>query len=218
MTGLVHWLGRAGKRSGDLVIRHARMLGDPESMVAALIVTLWSILAAIDGGMWSVLVSLCIGWFLHVTAVETGSHVSLWLTTAALLIMVVLASAITFDGLGPVPLAAAGATVLVHNELVRLNYTRRRRAVIDPEVFRTAPLGAIVAGVLAVIGATLIGVLSDTEDRSWLWMPVATGVLIAIGLALTLLPVRGAPPASRERWQPGERMPPPPTVHREHEL
>jgi hypothetical protein len=194
------------------VERHARLLGDPESMVAALIMTIWSVLAGFESGTVGVLIILAIGWFLHVTAVETGSHVTLWLATAGLLILIVVASITTLDDLPPVLLATSGATALTHNELVRLNYARRRRAEVDPEVFRTSAVALTLAGVLGVVGVALADAAGGTGDRTWLWMPAATGALMAIGFGLSLLPTRRAPEASRERWKPGERLPPPPSV------
>ncbi len=203
---------RAGRRLADRVVDHARLLGDPESMVAALIMTVWAALAGLSAGTIGVVVALAVAWFLHAAAVETGSHVSLWLATAGLLILVVVASAVTLDGLHPVLLAGAGATVLAHNELIRLNYTRRRQAEVDPEVFRSSGLAITLAGVLAVVGVAVANGLATGDERSWLWMPVATGALLIIGIGLSLLPTWRAPEASRQRWLPGERIPPPPPL------
>lgn len=216
-------LDRAADRVGSLWsrlaragIRHARLLGDPESMIGALIMTVWSALVGMEAGTIGLVAALVVGWALHAAAVETGSHVALWLATAGLLIMVVVASASTFDGLPPVLLAAAGTTVLAHNELVRLNYTRRRRAEIDDEVFPTSALAVAAAGLLGVVGVAVAQVLGGSSDRTWLWMPVATGVLMAIAFGLSTLPTRRAPEASRERWNPGARLPPPPSGPAEH--
>ena len=210
---LLAWFDRSGQRIVDGVVGHARLLGDPESMVAALIVTVWATLAGLAGGTIGVIVAVVVGWLLHAMAVETGSHVTLWLSTAGLLILVVVASATTFDDLPPVLLAAAGTTVLAHNELVRLNYTRRRRAEVDDRIFQSSALVVGLAGLLAVVGVAIAGGLESGGDRSWLWMPVATAALMAVGFGLSLLPTRRAPEASRRRWLPGERIPPPPPDH-----
>lgn len=215
MNGLLDTIGDAARRLVDRIVRHARLLGDPESMAAALIMTVWAALAGLAAGTLGVLLALLVAWFLHGAAVETGSHVSLWLATAGLLILVVVASAVTLDGLHPVLLAGAGATVLAHNELIRLNYTRRRLADVDPEVFRSSSVAITVAGVLAVVGVAAANGLSSGDERSWLWMPVATGALMLIGLGLSLLPTWRAPEASRQRWLPGERIPPPPQEMRQ---
>lgn len=210
MNRIVDPVNNAGLRLLDAVVRHARLLGDPESMAAALIMTVWAALAGLSAGTLGVVVALIVAWFLHGAAVETGSHVSLWLATAGLLILVVVASSVTLDGLHPVLLAGAGATVLAHNELIRLNYTRRRRAEVDPEVFRSSGVAITAAGVMAVAGVALANGLAADDQRSWLWMPLATGALLLLGIGLSLLPTWRAPEASRQRWLPGERIPPPP--------
>lgn len=210
MSGFVDAISGAGRRLAERIIRHARLLGDPESMAGAVIMTVWAVLAGQAAGTVGVLVAVIVAWFLHGAAVETGSHVSLWLATAGLLILVVVAAAVTLEGLHPVLLAGAGATVLAHNELIRLNYTRRRLADVDPEVFQSSSIAITLAGVLAVVGIAVANGLATGDERSWLWMPVATGALMVIGLGLSLLPTWRAPEASRQRWLPGERIPPPP--------
>lgn len=210
MSGFLDAIDRAGRWVIDRIVHHVRLLADPESMAAAVIITVWAALAGQAGGTLGVVVAVLVAWFLHAAAVETGSHVSLWLSTAGLLILVVVASAVTLRGLHPVLLAGAGATVLAHNEMIRLNYTRRRRAEVDPSVFQSSAIAITVAGVLAVVGVAVANSLAGNDERTWLWMPVATGALLVIGVGLSLLPTWRAPEASRQRWLPGERIPPPP--------
>ena len=204
------WAERTGQRLVDAVVHHARLLSDPESMVAALIMTVWATLAGLAAGTIGVVVAVVIAWVLHTMAVETGSHVTLWLSTAGLLILVVVASAGTFGDLHPILLAAAGTTVLAHNELIRLNYSRRRGARVDDRIFQSSALAVGAAGLLAVVGVAIVSGLQGGGDRTWLWMPVATAALMAVGFGLSLAPTRRAPEASRRRWLPGERIPPPP--------
>lgn len=208
---LVNWFAGLGQRLVDGVTRHARLLGDPESMVAALIMTVWAAIAGLSLGTAGVVVAVFIGLALHAAAVESGNHVTLWLSTAGLLILVVVAAAITLGGLHPIVLAGAGATVLAHNELVRLNYTRRRYAKVDPAVFESSIAGLAGAAALAIVGVALANGFAGTDDRTWLWMPIATGALLAIAFALSTLPTWRADEASRERWLPGQRIPPPGT-------
>ena len=78
--------------------------------------------------------------------------------------MVVVASATTLDDLPPALLAAAGATVLTHNELVRLNYTRRRSALVDPDVFQVSAIALTAAGVLAVLGVAVADAFAGGFD------------------------------------------------------
>ncbi|MGB5756619.1 MAG: hypothetical protein WBM50_06865, partial [Acidimicrobiales bacterium] len=56
----------------------------------------------------------------------------------------------------------------------------------------------------------LAEVASGGGQRSWLWMPGAVVLLLVIGFALAIGPTRRATEASRQRWQPGDRIPPQP--------
>lgn len=201
---------RLGDRGRNWVVRHGTMLADPESMVAWFIVTLWCVLAGFEGGVAVMVIVLIFGWFIHAAAVESGSHALLWLATAMLLVLVVVASQLTFDGLPPVLLAAAGASALGHNELIRLNYARRRNALIHEAVYSAAGLAFVAAVGVGILGVALIQVIADGQPRTWLWMPVAAGALLLVGFALALGPLRRANEASKERWLPGERIPPQP--------
>lgn len=210
MDAFLNWLADLSNRMGDYLARHFDLLRDPESMIGLFIVTLWSVFAGAFGGWVAILIILFIAWVLHFLAVESGNHVVLWLTTVALLVLIVISSAATFNGLSPILLAAAGSTALVHNELVRINYTRRRNAVVHPEVFHASGIGLAAAAGIAVAGVTVSAIASDGSERSWLWMPAAVGVLMLVGFGLAIGPARRASQASKERWQPGDRIPPQP--------
>ncbi len=198
------------ERINGYFIHHAILLRDPESMIGLFIVTVWAALAALNGGWLVLLITLVIAWATHVLAVETGNHVLLWLSTATLLILILVASEDTLGDLPPVLLAAAGATALAHNELVRLNYARRRNAVVDPALFGASALGVGGAALIAIIGVIVATAADNGSERSWLWVPVAVAVLMLIGFALTIAPARRASKASKQRWQPGDRIPPQP--------
>ena len=167
MSRILHALDAWGRRLQDRLLHHVELLGDPESMIGAFIMTVWAILAGMWGGVWGVLIVLAIGWLLHIAAVESGNHVMLWLATAGLLAFVVVASATFFDGLPPVMLAAAGTTTLAHNELVRLNYARRRRAVIDDSAYRASGSGLAIVGAMGVLGVAVADAVGSQDDRSW---------------------------------------------------
>lgn len=204
------WISSIWRRIGDWVVHHAVLLTDPESMVGWFIVTMWCVLAGLQGGVVVMLILLVVGWFLHFAAVESGNHVLLWMTTSMLLLLIVIASELTLGTLSPVLLAAAGTTALVHNELVRLNYTRRRNAVVHESVYHGSGVALAVSGAIAVVGVALTQIFADGGQRSWLWMPVAATVLMLIGFGLALGPLRKATEASKERWMPGDRIPPQP--------
>jgi len=206
----VAWLRGLGRRLSDWFVRHGRLLTDPESMVGWFIVTLWCVLAGLEGGVAAMVILLAVGWFVHAAAVESGSHVLLWLATAMLLILVVVASQLTFGGLSPVLLAGAGASALLHNELVRLNYTRRRNALVHEAVYHASGLALAGAATVGIVGVAIIQILATGGQRTWLWMPAAAGLLLLIGFALALGPLRKATESSKERWMPGKRIPPQP--------
>ncbi len=210
-------LDRTVQRFTDWTRRHFVLLGDPESMIALFIVTVWATLAAARGGWMVLVIVLAISWAAHAVAVESGNHVLLWLSTALLLVLIIVASESNFDGLPPVLLAAAGTTALAHNELVRLNYTRRRKAVVHAEVFSASAFGVGCAAILATVGVAVATVADDGSERSWLWVPIAVGVLMLIGFALTITPARRSSKASKERWQPGDRIPPQPLANEDME-
>lgn len=206
----MEWFSRLGRRITGWVRHHGSLLTDPESMVGWFIVTLWCVLAGFEGGVLVMVILLAIGWFVHAAAVESGNHVLLWLTTALLLILIVLASQLTFDGLPPVLLAAAGATALVHNELVRLNYARRRNALVHEAVYHGSSLAMAAAVGIGVVGVALLQIFSSGGQRTWLWMPAAAGALMLVGFGLAIGPLRKATDSSKERWLPGGRIPPQP--------
>ena len=210
MNSFFAWFNNLGDRLTQFVIHHGVQLKDAESMIALMIATVWAVFAGAWGGVAAVLVFTAIIWILHVLAVESGSHVVLWLTTSALLILIVIGSEATFDGLSPVLLAAAGASALAYHELIRLNYTRRRNAVVDPSVFQASGLALAATAGVAIIGVAIAQVFANGGDRTWLWMPAAVGALMVVAFALAIGPVTKATAASKQRWNPGDRIPPQP--------
>lgn len=210
MDRLANWLQGLGDRFAAWVLRRVDRLKDPESMIAAFIMTVWTVLAGMWGGWPVILIFLLFTWTLHAMAIESGNHVVLWLTTSALLIMIVIASQTVFGGLPPILLAAAGATALAHNELVRVNYTRRRDAVVHDAVFQASAMALAGAAAVGIVGVALAEIGADGGERSWLWMPVAVAVLLLIGFGLSIGPARRASEANTERWEPGDRIPPQP--------
>lgn len=198
------------ERINNRILFHVRLLADPESMLGWFIVTIWAVLAGLDGQLLALVVLIAVAWFIHGLAVETGNHVMLWMATAMLLILIVLASELTFNGLGPLALAAAGSTALVHSELIRLNFARRRNATIDRSIYASSTLALGATAVIGLVGVALVEGFSAGSNRPWLWMPLAVAGILAIGYALTLIPARGSVAANRQRWEPGTRIPPQP--------
>ncbi len=210
-----------GDRSAPWRTRLGR-LDTPEVLLGALITAGWAAAAALSltgvaftgAGLTAVTLGAAAGagavaLWLHLAAVDTGHHSLSWMSTGVTVLCVVLALA--HRDAGALPFAVGGTTALAHNELIRLSYTRRRGAVVDRAVRRGAMTGLIAAASLALAGTGLAQAVSGGTGRSWLWMPATVGVLVLATTVLTVAPVRRAPLASRDRWRPGDRLPPPPS-------
>lgn len=191
-------------------------LDSPEVLLGALITSGWAAGAAValtGAGLSAVTVGTAAGavaaaLWLHLAAVDTGHHSLSWMSTGVTVLCVVLAL-VRRDAGGALPFAVGGVTALAHNELIRLSYTRRREAVVDRAVPRGALTGLIAAAALALAGTGLAQAVSGGTGRSWLWMPATVGVLVLATMVLTVAPARRAPVPSRDRWRPGDRIPPP---------
>jgi hypothetical protein len=183
----------------------------PEVLAGALIVVTWALLATVTAGWWPIIaVAVGIGLWLHLAAVETGSHLMMWMTTGLVLGFIIVADAGFFGGLDAVSYSAAGVSALVHNELIRLNHARRRRAVIAERIYHLVAAGIALIAVITVVTVAAATALAGGGERSWWWMPVAIMVLLGTAGALAVAPARNAPPTSRHRWRPGDRIPPQP--------
>ncbi len=191
-------------------------LETPEVLLGALITAGWAAAAAValtGAGRTAITVGAAVGavavaLWLHLAAVDSGHHSLSWMSTGVTVLCVVLALA--RRDAGALPFAAGGVLALAHNELIRLSYTRRRDAVVDGGVPRGALVGLLASSSLALAGIGLAQAVSGGTGRSWLWMPATVGVLVLAAMVLTVAPVRRAPTPSRDRWRPGDRIPPPP--------
>ncbi len=212
MTRLQKWWN-----SPRIVTRRERWLvrrqhfSKPEVIAGSVIITTWAMAATIGAGWLPlVLVAIGVGLWVHLAAVETGSHIMMWLATALVLGFVVMASAILFVDLTAVSYAMAGVIALGHNELIRLNQARRRQATIDEEVYVKASIGIGMVALVTVGSIAAVELLSGDDGTAWWWMELGIIVLLALAAALTIVPARNAPPSSRDRWRPGDRIPPQP--------
>ncbi len=191
-------------------------LDTPEVLLGALITAGWAAGAAVavTGAGLTLLTlgsaagAVAVVLWLHLAAVDTGHHSLSWMSTGVTVLCVVLALA--RRDAGALAFAAGGVLALTHNELLRLSYTRRREAVVDRGVPRGALVGLVASSTLALAGTGLAQAVSGGTGRSWLWMPATVGVLVLATMVLTVAPVRRAPAPSRDRWRPGDRIPPPP--------
>lgn len=194
--------------------RWAASLRRVEVVAGAAILAGWS--AAALGGVVPVPVAVvaAIGAIaLHLAAVDTGSFSLLWLATGVALALITVAGRTLLAGADPILFTGAGITALAHNELLRATYAGRRGAIVDRQVRRSSTLGTVLAGLVALLAVGLAAPLADQDaQRSWLWTPLALGVVMLVLVCFTVGPTWSAPEVSKERWQPGDRLPP----HRPH--
>lgn len=210
------WPGSWWEGPRGLALRQRwRVRGDrfsvPEVIAGASIMASWALLATMATRWWVlILVAMAIGLWLHLAAVETGSHLMMWVATGLVLGFIVVADAALFRGLNAVSYCAAGVTAVIHNELIRLSHGRRRQAVVDVGVYQVVAMGLALVAVTTMAAMTVAQWLANGPERSWWWVPATAAALLVISGALTILPARNAPPHSRDRWRPGDRIPPHP--------
>ena len=220
MTGPTTYYGRLldrGRNSERLAALRRRWqermqrFATVEVIAGVLVMSTWAALATVGlGSLIIVVVVVAISVWLHLAAVETGGHSMMWLATGLVLGFIVMTSGAVFGGLEPVSYTVAAMTALIHNELIRLSHARRRQANIDEQIYVNAAVGIGLVAVAAVVGIGLAQPLTRSTGRSWLWMPAASAVLIAVVAALMLVPGRKTKASSRQRWRPGDRIPPQP--------
>ncbi|MDH3682863.1 MAG: hypothetical protein OEV40_23265 [Acidimicrobiia bacterium] len=190
--------------------RRAVELAQPEVAVGITIVVGWAALALGPVVPAPVVLAVAAGVAaLHLAAVDTGSFTLLWLATGTVLTFVVVAAQTSLSGVDPVVLTVAGFCALAHNETIRLGHARRRLAAVDRVIFTGSVIGVGLAGLVSLIAIGIAGPIADDPGgRSWLWMPLAVAVLVGLLVGFTIGPTWRAPDAARERWQPGDRLPP----------
>jgi hypothetical protein len=200
-----------GDRVNAWFMTRVKRLGDPESMVAAVIMVVWAAALSLQtGSLLVVLLLLAVALTVHAVTIESASHAGLWVSTGLLLFFVVMV--LTFSPVGTLPVAFAfgGASALAYQQLVCLNAIRRRQAVIDGRLIEANALAVLGCGVVGLLAAGVADAVNTTEERSWLWVPAAVACLLLLGFVVTVLPARWSSAASRLRYRPGERMPPRP--------
>jgi len=189
--------------------RRLAALATPETALGCLIAVGWALAASVQilpPALVAVIVALTIG--LHLVTVDSGSFSLLWIATGWVLLMIVVASRSVLGDVDPLWFTVAGVTALAYNELIRLGHARRRNARVDRSIALSSAIGVGLAGLLAVIGIGVSGPLAAVAGRSWLWMPLAVAVVAALAIAFVVGPTLGAPTAHKDRWKPGDRIPP----------
>jgi len=189
--------------------RRLRALATPETGLALLIALVWALLASLQLlpiPLVVFIVVLTAG--IHLVTVDAGNFSLLWIATGWIVLLIVVSTRSALDDPDPLLFTVAGFTALTYNELIRLAFARRRAAKVDRSVFASSTVGLALVGLVSIVGIGLSAPLVETTGRSWLWMPLAIAVITAIGLAFVIAPTIRAPAAHKDRWQPGDRIPP----------
>ncbi len=189
--------------------RRIRALLGPEALLGALIVAFWGVVGPVHlVAPWVVFGTVLVGLAVHVASVDGGDFSLLWLTTGWLLLLIGVWVRRSTGELDPLVLVAAGSSALAHGELVRLAHARRRNASVDRSAHGSSATGLGLAALLAAVGVGLGDVLAGAVGASRLWLPAAVVVVATVAVAIVVVPTIGAPAPHRDRWQPGDRIPP----------
>lgn len=184
----------------------------PELVVSHLIVGMLVLVSSL--GLFSVVVFLVlavVAGAAHIGAVEAGRADVLWMATTIVAVLGLLTLLIYQAQAPPLSLAMIAVVALAYNEAIRLSFGRRRNGVISEAVLQRSAvgIGAIAFGAIVVVQVA-VALEGDVEDRPWLWMPAAALALTVVIVAVLWIPSVGRRPVDRQRWRPGERIPPPP--------
>ncbi len=203
------WPQRMAGLKADISNR-ARFMATPEVAIGSAIVVFWAVVATVTAlPLPLVLLAVIVGLALHLAAVDSGNFIVLGTATGFVLLLIVGSARSLLAGVDPLVYTLAGSSALVHNETVRVGYARRRRAVVGSGARVASIMGIGLATLVAVIGIGVSEPLAEAVgQRSWLWMPAAAGAVALVILGFAVVPTLGAPDAQKERWRPGDRLPP----------
>ncbi len=187
----------------------------PEAIGAAAIMTILT-LTPLAAGMplIGLLVTLSLGLGLLALTLVSGDHILTALTVMyAGVVCVAVYASMTDDASEPpwAVMIPVGVVLLVLFDLIRVSHARRRQTDVSSELLGPAILGTLGAGILSVVSAVGVWVVSEGgEGVSWLWTPVAIVAVLALGVLFVVVPRLGSSEADRRRWTPGETIPPGP--------
>ena len=186
------------------------MFGSPEAIVAMAVTAVVCVGSTLGVSWIGMVMVLVIGLALTWITIDTGGHSMLVFSGGFLLLPIGLAiQRLELDG--AVPWAVAGLVVLAYADAVRLCFAARRRGVIEPAVYTGVVQGFGLVAISTVVVAVVLAALSErAANASWLVVPLAL-LLAVIGLVGLAIAVSRSPGEhDKRRWQPGERLMPPP--------
>ncbi len=191
----------------------------PEAIGACTIAGFWTLSLLLLGGsivaiiFISLLAIAAVG--ATIVAVDAGSAAMSFMVGVYLTI--VGSATMTSLDLGPLGIVVVAVSIMLYLDLLRLSFARRRTDGLDDALFvRTIGSSAIV-GVLSVLSIVIAltvtgGDSAGDSSRSWLWVPMAIGVIIVPAVVLVIASGRRSGQYDKRRWRPGERMLPQPNI------
>lgn len=192
------------------------LLGSPEFVLSSMLLALWCLVLVHAGPALVVI----IGWlvlfgfgelFLFI-AIREGSQG--FLNAVALYLGSIGVFAVTaYEWSYAIGLTLVGTSMLMLLDFGRCSFARRRQAKLQPGVAATAALSTMLSGAVAGLSAAAMSfVSSDSDGRSWAFVPISSVVLAIVFGASILLLRRSSAKGSGGHWTPGETMLPPPTT------
>lgn len=186
------------------------MFGSPEAMVALVITIIVCVASTMGVSLVAMAMVVFIGLALTWITIDTGGH-SMLLFSGIFLLLAMGLSIERLELDGPVPWAVAGVVTLGYADAIRLCFAARRHGMIEPDVYLGVVQGfGLVAVSSLVVAVVLAGLADQATNANWLLVPLAL-VLAVIGLVGLAIAVSRSPGEhDKRRWNPGERLMPPP--------
>lgn len=184
----------------------------PEIIAAHALMAIVSASMLLIGAPWLVVVILAgFGSTLIMLSVMSGSHAMVVMTVCYFGVILLAVSGDA--GLGAAGFAAWMSLALFLSDFFRLNFARRRSARVDQRLFvNTLGFTFVIALVatLSMFAGSLVA--SSGGERSWVWVPIASALILVLIAAATIAIARKPGTYDKRRYRPGERMLPQPTV------
>lgn len=187
----------------------------PEAIGAAVIMGLLTMAPLVAGmPLFGLLFTMAIGLGLLALTLISGDHILTVLTVMYAGVVCIAVYLSMTDNASDPPwgvMIPVGVVLLVLFDLIRVSHARRRQAEVSNELLGPSILGPLSAGLLSVVSAVIVWLVGqEGEGVSWLWTPVAVGVVLALGAVLIVVPRLGSSEPDRKRWTPGDSIPPGP--------
>ncbi len=192
-----------------------QLLRTPEIALASVVLLAWCVALIPIGGVASLLAMALvfgIGEAMLILAVSLGSH-GFQYSSVAYLLVAAVSVVIIQDWNRPLGLVIAASSALFVMDATRLNFGRRRGSKVPPAVVISTFGSWALTTVLSLFSVGVVTIATEqTGQRSWLWVPAVSAILLTFMAGLTFWLGRSSARGGSGRWRPGETMVPPPTI------